>query len=56
MCWYSESSLHVVDLLVPLSILANFASALENNLQHVLADLSHINSLTFLDNFIDIKN
>jgi len=55
MCWYAESSLHVVNLLVRLSILANFASAFESSLQHALADFSHINTLTFLDNFTDIK-
>jgi len=55
MCWYAENSLHVVDLLVPLSILAYFASAFESSLQHALADFFHINSLTFLNNFTDIK-
>jgi len=56
MCWYAESSLHIVNLLVPLSILVNFASAFESSLQHALADFSHTNSLTFRDNFTDIKN
>jgi len=56
MCWHAESSTTVVNLLVPLSILANFASAFESSLQHALAAaFSHINSLTFQDNFTDIK-
>jgi len=55
MCWYAESLLHEVGLLVPLLILANFASAFESSLQHALADFSHINALTFPDNFTDIK-
>jgi len=45
----------VVDLLVPLLILANFASAFESSLQHALADFSYINSLSFPDNITDIK-
>jgi len=54
MCWYAESSLHVVVLLGPLSILANFASAFESSLQHALVDFSCVSSLNFLDNFADI--
>jgi len=54
MRWYAEISLHVVDLLVLLSILANFASAFESSLQYALAVFSHINSLIFLDKFTDI--
>jgi len=54
MCWYAESSLYVVDLLVPLSILVNFASVFQSSLQHALLDISYINLLTFQYNFSNI--
>jgi len=53
--WLRPCTTRIVDLLLPLSILANFASVFESSLQHSLADFSHNNSLTFLDNFTDIK-